>query len=1188
MRRFAMLCLTLLAFAPARLRAQVLLPVPTIVASDSLATEPVSSTSQIGVSIGTSTALAGGQFRVSLSQAPASPITINYSVSGTASPGSDYPALSGSVTILKGATSATIDIVPINDAQAERDETIVVQLTNGTGYAAPTRTDFARITIVDSDRVIQMTVLDSDGAEPGNNTASVQFDRLGTLRGRFAIPFNFGGSATNGTDVLRLPDSLVYADGQSSVTLTVTAKPDNDLEGSENILFRIAGVPSLPTSGVSVNIADAAVKVSTSLPSVVENQGNTANFIITRTGDVSAATTVSYVISGTATNGVDYNTVATSVSFAAGSATATIPVVMKSDNSIEGAETIVLTVSGTTSLAAGSPNAATLVIDEAAINLGSLTLSPNTATGGQPISGTVQLNGAAPAGGAAITLTLSHPVTVATVASTVLVPAGQQSATFTVTTLPVPNQTGVTVTAALGNGTSLSRQFTLSAPRIATYALSRGSVTPQAVRDSTSVTTTLTIDSPSPAGGLPFTLVSSDPGLVPPPTITVPAGQTSVTMPIAVIPVAAAKTVSVTVSRTGQSSQSASLTINPPAATTVALSPAQVIGQTDGRVLTTAAVTLNAPSPAAGLTVPVSRSTAQGALGTPATLQVAGGATSGSIGITATPVAAPTAVTVTAAAPGGLASATLTVNPPVVTGLTTTPDSLIGGATDATVTVQLGAPAAQGFVIPVASSDPAAFPCVGKTPIPSVTAAAAVTSVPFTVCTRAVTTVVNASISGGSFPSGTKGPTAKLKILPPIAIILSDNDVTGANSITQVTGTLVLPSAAQGAQTVTVTSSDVSTVGFLTSGSTTPVASQTFTIAAGQTSVGFQLVTKAVSSDRTVTFTATPGASTATLAVRAPVLVGLNPVNPSLAGGTSLNMDFSLTGPAPANGLPVQIQSSSSAVSVPSVVTVPKDSTRGKFAVTTQNVSTDVNATVTVTTGATSKSAAIRVFGSVAVQGLTFSTPSVAAGDSTLATVTLTGPAPAAGVAVPITTSSPNVNIPSSVTVPGGQTSATFFVRVKVFVSTQTVNANLQATLGTGTAFASLQLQPYILTINVPTSMVAGSSVAATITSNRAAPASGLVFTLTTSSVSVAVPATVTIPGGQSIATFNITSSNVTAATNVTLTISLDQFGTARIITVSPQTNQTFTMNPVSFVGGTPVTTTWRRIVGTGVLTVNP
>ena len=55
---------------------------------------------------------------------------VNYSVAGTATPGTDYAALTGSVTILAGSLSAVIDVSGIvDDAIVEANETVVVTLT---------------------------------------------------------------------------------------------------------------------------------------------------------------------------------------------------------------------------------------------------------------------------------------------------------------------------------------------------------------------------------------------------------------------------------------------------------------------------------------------------------------------------------------------------------------------------------------------------------------------------------------------------------------------------------------------------------------------------------------------------------------------------------------------------------------------------------------------------------------------------------------------------------------------------------------------------------------------------------------------------------------------------------------------------------------------------------------------------
>lgn len=60
-------------------------------------------------------------------------ITVNYTVGGTATSGSDFNALPGSVTIPDGQSSVNITLTPIDDALLESDETVTLALQAGAG-----------------------------------------------------------------------------------------------------------------------------------------------------------------------------------------------------------------------------------------------------------------------------------------------------------------------------------------------------------------------------------------------------------------------------------------------------------------------------------------------------------------------------------------------------------------------------------------------------------------------------------------------------------------------------------------------------------------------------------------------------------------------------------------------------------------------------------------------------------------------------------------------------------------------------------------------------------------------------------------------------------------------------------------------------------------------------------------------
>src|SRR5467141_480499 len=86
----------------------------------------------------------------------------------------------------------------------------------------------------------------------------------------------------------------------------------------------------------------------------------------------------------------------------------------------------------------------------ASVSLSSLSLNPTSVTGGNSSTGTVTLSGPAPAGGAQVVLASNNGV--ASVPSSVTVPAGATSATFPVSTSAVSTSTTVTITVSFGGG----------------------------------------------------------------------------------------------------------------------------------------------------------------------------------------------------------------------------------------------------------------------------------------------------------------------------------------------------------------------------------------------------------------------------------------------------------------------------------------------------------------------------------------------------------------------------------------------------------------------------------------------------------------------------------------------------------------------------------------------------------------
>src|SRR5262249_57638034 len=77
------------------------------------------------------------------------PLTINYTVAGTATPGSDYTALPGSVTFLAGASSTNITVQVLDDAVAELTETVILNITGSANYGVTAGS--ATVSILDNE-----------------------------------------------------------------------------------------------------------------------------------------------------------------------------------------------------------------------------------------------------------------------------------------------------------------------------------------------------------------------------------------------------------------------------------------------------------------------------------------------------------------------------------------------------------------------------------------------------------------------------------------------------------------------------------------------------------------------------------------------------------------------------------------------------------------------------------------------------------------------------------------------------------------------------------------------------------------------------------------------------------------------------------------------------------------------------
>ncbi|WP_439628180.1 Calx-beta domain-containing protein [Gemmata sp.] len=114
--------------------------------------------------------------------------------------------------------------------------------------------------------------------------------------------------------------------------------------------------------------ATPAVTVTVATLAVATESGTTGVFRFTRSGSTAGSLTASFVVSGTATAGSDFNAITSNVTFAPGSATADKLVTAIDDGVVDPNETVTVQVgnsrSGGTMIVPGTPGSAVMVIGD--------------------------------------------------------------------------------------------------------------------------------------------------------------------------------------------------------------------------------------------------------------------------------------------------------------------------------------------------------------------------------------------------------------------------------------------------------------------------------------------------------------------------------------------------------------------------------------------------------------------------------------------------------------------------------------------------------------------------------------------------------------------------------------------------------------------------------------------------------
>ena len=371
------------------------------------------------------------------------------------------------------------------------------------------------------------------------------------------------GSAQAGTDYAAASGTLSFAAGETTKTVEVSVLANARNEQQE--LFTLVLSGNSPDTVIVSGPATVTIAADPPLPTlaigsvtVSDTAANTAVLTVTRTGDVTAASSVNFqTVAGTAQAGSDFTGATGTVQFAAGQTTTTISIPILANSTPltfanrEGAETFTVVLSGVTDATITQDTGTVTIAADLPVGLATFSISSAQVAEGQSATITVTRAGDlagqvtvdyATVGGSATsgadftpssgTLTFAagettKTITLSTIKDTVQEPAESF-------TIALQNPVGGTITQ--GSGTiSIAADAFVPSVSVSSTSVSGGTTATLTVSLSGPTTVPVTVSyataNGSATAGSDFTAVSG--------TITITAGQTSATIsiPIAANPV---------------------------------------------------------------------------------------------------------------------------------------------------------------------------------------------------------------------------------------------------------------------------------------------------------------------------------------------------------------------------------------------------------------------------------------------------------------------------------------------------------------------------------------------------------------------------------------------------------------------------------------------------------------------------
>ncbi len=256
--------------------------------------------------------------------------TLNYSVAGSG----DNPAVgddfeggffpSGSLTFNADETTATITINVAGDLSPEEDEQFTVTLASTFGCYAELAIAEAEVTILNDDDPAgtYLEIVAADAEKPEGNSGTTVFtftvNRTGDVSGSSSVDYSVAGSGDDPADADDFggafpSGTVVFQADETSKVILIEVSGDTDPEADEGFAVTLENPVDATTLAASAEGLilddDTPPSFSITAANAVKNEGNSGvtpfTFLISRTGDLSGVSSVTYTVSGSGANPAD-------------------------------------------------------------------------------------------------------------------------------------------------------------------------------------------------------------------------------------------------------------------------------------------------------------------------------------------------------------------------------------------------------------------------------------------------------------------------------------------------------------------------------------------------------------------------------------------------------------------------------------------------------------------------------------------------------------------------------------------------------------------------------------------------------------------------------------------------------------------------------------------------------------------